>query len=100
MSDRPHHFDPILLVERVGRVNEQESPIFLYLMQIPESLHCMDAALYACFKASTELVDATGLFGFSACHKEEAFCRSTAPSFANNNCWANTRASIQGAKPS
>jgi hypothetical protein len=31
----------------------------------------MDATLYACFKASTELVDAASLLGFSSCHKEE-----------------------------
>jgi hypothetical protein len=96
VSDRPQHFDPILLVECVGRINEQESPIFFHLVQIPEGLHRMDAALYACIKASTELVDATGLLGFSACHKEEEFCRSMAPSFANAN-WMDTRAFIQGA---
>ncbi len=59
----------------------------------------MDAALYACFKASAELVDAAGLLGLSACHKEESFCRSTAPSFAKTN-WADTQAFIQGTKPS
>jgi hypothetical protein len=99
VSDRPQHFDPILLVERIGGVNEQESPIFLRLLEIPEGVHRMDATLYACFKASTELVDAAGLLaGFSACHKEEDFFRSTVPSFANAN-WEDTWAFTQGAMP-
>ena len=55
----------------------------------------MDTALYACSKASTELVNAAGLLGISACHKEEDFCCSMAPSFANGN-WAYTQAFIQG----
>jgi hypothetical protein len=96
--DCPQHFDLILLIECVGRIDEQESPIFLHLLQIPEGLHHMDAVLYACFKASTELVDAAGLLGFSSCHKEEEFRRSTAPSFANAN-WTDTRALVQGTKP-
>jgi hypothetical protein len=70
VSDCPQHFDPILPIECVGRIDEQESSFFLRFVQIPEGLHCMDAALYACFKASTELVDAAGLLGFSSCHKE------------------------------
>jgi hypothetical protein len=49
MLDGPQHFDPILLLEWVGRFNEQESPLFLHLMQILEGLHHMDAALFACF---------------------------------------------------
>jgi hypothetical protein len=93
VPDRPQHFDPILLVEYVGRIIEQESQIFLRLVQIPEGLHCTDAALYACFKASTELANAAGFLGFSACHKKEGFCHCMAPSFANAN-WA----FIQGAK--
>jgi hypothetical protein len=67
VSDRPQHFDLILLIECVGRIDEQESPIFLLLVQIPEGLHRIYAALYACFKASTELVNAAGLLGFSSC---------------------------------
>jgi hypothetical protein len=96
--DRPQHIDPIMLIEYVRRVNEQESPIFFCLLQIPKGLHRVDAAVYACFKASTELVDAAGLLGFSSCHKEEDFCRSTAPSFANAY-WTDTWAYVQGAKP-
>jgi hypothetical protein len=91
VPDRPQHFNPFLLIECVRRVNEQESPIFFRLVQIPKGLHRMDAALYACFKSSTELVDAAGLLGFSSCHKEEDFCRSTASSFANTygtDTWA------------
>jgi hypothetical protein len=99
VSDRPQHFDPVLLIECVGRINEQGSPIFLGFVQIPEGLHRMDAALYACFKSSTELlVDAAGLLGFSSCHKEENFRRSTAPTFANAN-WTDTRAFFQGTEP-
>jgi hypothetical protein len=98
VSDRPQHFDPILLIECVGRVNEQKSPIFFHFVQILEGLHHVDAALFACFKASTELVNAAGLLGFSSCQKEENFCRSTAPRFANAN-WTDTWAFVQGAKP-
>jgi hypothetical protein len=59
----------------------------------------MDAALYACFKASTELVNAAGFLGLSAYHKEDKFCRMTAPGFANAD-WTDTRAFIQGGNPS
>jgi hypothetical protein len=92
------HFNPILLIGHIGRINEQESPIFFHLVQIPEGLHCMDAALYTCFETNTELVNSAGLLGFSACHKEEAFGRCTVPSFANAY-WADARAFIQGTKP-
>jgi hypothetical protein len=94
VPDPPQHCcDPILLFRRIGRMNEQESPIFFCLLQIPEGLHCMDAALYTCFETSAELVNSAGLLGFSTCHKEEDFGRCTAPSFGD------ARAFIQGAKP-
>jgi hypothetical protein len=44
-----------------------------FLVQIPEGLHHMDATLNTSFESSAELVNAAGLLGFSACHKEEDF---------------------------
>jgi hypothetical protein len=74
-----------------------KSPYFL--VQIPEGLHHMDATLNTCFESSAELVNAAGLLGFSAYHKEEDFCHRTAPTFTSTN-WADTRTFIKGAKPS
>jgi hypothetical protein len=43
---KPGPGQPLVLIERVGRIDEQESPIFLLFVQIPEGLHRMYASAF------------------------------------------------------
>ena len=41
--DGLQHCRPILLIERISRVNGEEAPLFLLYMLLPQEAHCVDA---------------------------------------------------------
>jgi hypothetical protein len=58
---------PIQLVECIGCINRQKSPLlFVFLMLLPQLSNGMDAAFNVGFQASAELMDATKFFGLAA----------------------------------
>ena len=52
MPDIPEHGCPVLLIERIARVNEEKPSILLLPVLIEEDVHCMDSALYPGLKAA------------------------------------------------
>ena len=58
-SDGQNHFRLILLIECVLRFNEEESPVLLLVMILPQEAHCMDAPLNTCLRPSANLVHTT-----------------------------------------
>ena len=61
--DSPEHGCPVLLIERVARVNEEKPPILLILKLLPEDAHRVYGALYPRLQASRQLRHATGGLG-------------------------------------
>jgi hypothetical protein len=78
-----HHACPVLLIECIICINEQESPLFFLLMQLPELCHRMNTAFDSCFKTSTKLVDSTRLLNFIAGDKKKSLGNCLLPSFTN-----------------
>ena len=52
MPDSPEHGCPVLLIERITRVNEEKPPILLLPVLLEEDAHRMDGALYPGLKAA------------------------------------------------
>jgi hypothetical protein len=89
--DGPEHGRPIQLVERVSCVNEQKSPLLLFLMLPPELIDGVDAAFDAGLEASTELIDAASLFGLLARSEEGGLGGKPPPGLTNSDrayAWA------------
>jgi hypothetical protein len=64
VSYGPQHGRTIKLVERIGCINKQKSPLLFFLMLLPQLFDGVDAAFDAGLQASAELMDATQFFSF------------------------------------
>jgi len=63
MSNNPQHGCPIELIEGITGINEQKSPVFRSMVDIPGMLHEMNGTFNASRKAGTELVSTTCFSG-------------------------------------
>ena len=45
MPHLPHHGCAVLLIERIARVNEEEPPVLLLGVLLPQKPHCVDTLL-------------------------------------------------------
>ena len=57
------HRGPVLLIEYIVYVNEEEPPILLLQVMLPKHLHLMNTPLNYDFQLSTDLFCNAGLFG-------------------------------------
>ena len=52
MPDNPEHGCPVLLIERITRINEEKPPILLLPVLLKEDAHRMYGAIYPGLKAA------------------------------------------------
>ena len=52
----PQHNRPIILIGCVLRCDEEETPVFLLIMMLPQEAHRVDASLYPYLHPSTQLI--------------------------------------------
>ena len=55
VPDSQDHSCPVLLIERVARVNKDKTPIILLFMFTPEDAHCVDGDIYPRLQPSRKL---------------------------------------------
>ena len=72
--DGPHHFRPILLIERILRINEEEYPVLLLGMLLLPEAHNMDASLNPFLHPFTQLICPTRLLILLYCQLQDTLC--------------------------
>ena len=51
----------VLLIEHIARINEEEPPVLLLFLLLPQKPHRMDPPLYPFLQATTEMFRPVGL---------------------------------------
>jgi len=85
MSNNPQHGCPIKLIESIAGINEQKSPFFRSMVDIPGMLHEVNSTFNTSRQASTELINTTGLSSSRTSNLKNALGKHLAPSVTNAN---------------
>ena len=83
MLDSPDHGCPVLLIERIARVNDEKPQILLLPVLLLEDAHRVDGALYPSLQAPRQLRGAAGGLGLRPGDLQQALCYETAPSLSH-----------------
>ena len=81
--DGPQHFRPILLIERVFCINDEEALVFLLGVLLPKEAHCMYASIDPCLHPSTQLICPACLIFFLYCHLQQTLLHQPLASFSH-----------------
>ena len=79
---RPEEGGHVAGVERVGCVDEQESPFFVVFLRCLLRTHFMENAIDAGFEMCTEVVAPAYLCGFGTGSLQDALCKELMPNLA------------------
>lgn len=85
MTGSPEHRSAISHIEGIGGVHLQNAKLWVIGMFLPDFVSRVDAALDASFKATAELIGATGGGGFFTSDLDHSFGHEAAPDLTNSN---------------
>ena len=83
VQDRPYYGCPVLLIERIPRVNKGKPQVFLKSVFFPKDAHHMNGALNPRLHPSRELCGSTGGLPLRPCHLQQAICHQYLPSLSH-----------------
>jgi len=85
VSNNPQHNCPIEPIEGTMGINEQKTPVFKSMVDIPGMLHEMNGSFHASRKAGTELVSTTCSSGSRTSNLKNGLGKYPMPSVTNAN---------------
>ena len=75
----------IIFIGHVSRINEEEAPVFLLGILLPQESHHMDAALYHCLHPSTQFICTTRLLSLLYRHLQHKLSHQLLKIFSHPN---------------
>ena len=83
IPNRPNHCCPIIPIEFVPCINQEETPVLLLGVLYPQETHSMYHILYPCLHATGQLLCPPGGLGLLTCPLQKELRHQPLPSFPN-----------------
>ena len=85
MLEIPKHGCPVLLIERIPRINEGKLPVLHMIMFLPEGAHSMNYDLYPLLYCHGQLCCPPGGLRLLPYHMKQALCHHPTPCLSPSN---------------